>query len=185
MANESSKKNNEKLELDQEIQAALKELGIDKNALKRRITPGEVLYLLDQCPFLQIADTRLHLTENLPPLKIIQAQSGWKIHSYGNALSSSPGDLLYGGTEGLGKGTIINQAAMTAFEMVDLAREFGWDAIHLIDGHPLMAWAAWMQTLESGIELEGYTPTAQDHVKWQRIKGYKPSRETLFKPKAS
>lgn len=190
-----------KADIEQEMQQALQDLGIENVDWSRRISASDVVYLLDQCPFLQISDVALPSSNEIQPLKIIQAKSRWKIHDYGNALSSSPGELLYGyfrrqtgkdekgGEGGIGEaapgvGTIINQAVITAFEMVELAKQYGWSGIQLIDGHPRMAWAAWMQALDSGIELEGYTPTAQDYAKRQRIRAsfsehsasYKPSR---------
>lgn len=174
--NEESEKKNTAENLETEARQALRELGIENIDWKRRITAAEVLYLLDQCPFLQITDTALAVATEIQPLKLIEAKSGWKIHDYGNALSSSPGELLFGKQKdddegGGGAGTIVNQAVITAFEMVELAKQHGWTGIQLVDGHPLMAWAAWMQALDSGLEIEGYTPTANDHSKRRRIKG--------------
>ncbi len=168
-----------------QMQQTLRELGIEEVDWKRHVSAGDVLYLLDQCPFLQIMDTALQLSPQLPELKLMTAKSGWKIHDYGNAISSSPGELLYGRPGkvrkrgalqdedqegGSGTGTLVNQAVITAWEMVELAKERGWEGIQLIDGHPLMAWAAWMRAADSEMTLEGYTPTAQDFSKRRRIK---------------
>ena len=184
----SKKKSDPKPEtsIDQQVQQTLQQLGMSAD-WKRRISAGDVLYLLDQRPFLHITDTGLSLSSaNLAPLTLITAQSGWKIHDYGHTLSSSPGELIYGtagvgaeedtGGEG-GVGTIVNQAVITAFEMVTLAEEHGWAGIRLIDGHPLMAWAMWVQSLDSGMEIEGYTPTAQDYAKWRRVKAPRSEHE--------
>lgn len=181
-----------KKNIDEQLQQALQDLGMDQVDWKRHVSPSDVLYLLDQCPFLQIMDTGLQIASELPPLQLITAKSGWKIHDYGNAMSSSPGELLYGdprlrptrldedeakgGEGGGGVGTIVNQAVMTAIEMVEIAQQHGWENVQLVDGHPLMAWAAWMQTLETGMEMEGYTPTAKDYAKLRRVKGPRAER---------
>jgi hypothetical protein len=171
-----------------QMQQTLHELGIGDIDWKRHASAGDVLYLLDQCPFLQIMDLGLAPGAEKAPLNLVSAKSGWKIHDYGHALSSSPGDLMYGqqrkrsktslrdddeggaGSPAPGAGTLVNQSVITAWEMVELARERGWEGIHFIDGHPLMAWAAWMRAADNGMEMEGYTPTAQDISKRRRIK---------------
>jgi hypothetical protein len=189
-----------KKNIDEQVQQALQDLGMDSVDWQRRISASDVLYLLDQCPFLQIMDTGLQMTSELPPLQLITAKSGWKIHDYGNAMSSSPGESIYGkprlrrtrldqgedkggegGEGGSGVGTLVNQAVITAVEMVEIAQQHGWAGVQLIDGHPLMAWAAWMQTLDSGMELEGYEPTAKDYAKLRRVKGASADRGPIPK----
>jgi len=170
---------------EQEVQRTLRELGIKNVDWKRGVSASDVLYLLDQCPFLQIMNTAPNLATDLKPLKLIQARSGWKIHDYGNAMSSSPGELLFGGAplrkpgetdeggEGGrvgGVGTIVNQAVITAFQMIELAKEHGWTGVLLVDAHPLMAWAAWVQAEDSELSMEGFTPTAKDLSKRRRFK---------------
>ncbi|MBS0350058.1 MAG: hypothetical protein JSR33_02530 [Proteobacteria bacterium] len=180
---------------DDELDYTLSSLGIPVADWQRRVSASDVVYLLDQCPFLEIRDAQ----EQSPAKpKLIRARSGWKIHDLGNQLSSSPGLLLFGhpkisssteedGTEGgtgvPKAGTIINQAVITAFEMVELALQRGWSVIKLIDGHPLMAWAAWVQSLDSGIGIEGYVPSAKDFAKLQRLKA--PRTESGIAPKMS
>lgn len=185
--------------IDQQVQAALQEIGLENIDWNRNVSAGDVIFLLDQCPFLQIMDTGLQLAAELPPLKIITAKSGWKIHDYGNALSSSPGELIYGkpgvrrpradedggsqgGEGGSGVGTLINQAVVTAFAMIEIATQYGWAGVRLVDGHPLMAWAAWVQALEAGMEMEGYSPTAKDYAKLRRLKTAAPERGATFRP---
>jgi hypothetical protein len=176
-----------KKDLDQQLQQTLRDLGMSGTDWQRRISASDMVYLLDQCPFLQITDTGVQSDTELPALQIITAQSGWKIHNYGNALSSSPGELLFGnprlkptrldakddsgGGGDSGTGTMVNQAVITAIQMVEIAIAQGWSGVLLIDGHPLMAWAAWMKTLESDMEMEGFTPTAKDYAKLKRVKG--------------
>ncbi len=186
-----------KKNLPDEVQKALHDLGMDTVDWQRRISASDVVYLLDQCPFLQIMNTGF-TTEELPPLQLVTAKSGWKIHNYGNAISSSPGLWLFGnpktsptvidgregsGSSGTGTGTLVNQAVTTAMEMVRIAIEQGWEGIQLVDGHPLMAWAAWMQSLDAGLDLEGYAPTAKDMAKRRRIKGPAAGQITVPKPR--
>lgn len=196
MDKKSAPKNPENF--DPEVQKALKELGININ-WKRGFDLSEFLYLLDRCPFLQIVDTNPHDEAALTPLKLITAKSGWKIHQYGDAMSSSPGLLLFGGGDfrinpdkkkdeeggGIinpGKGTIINQAVVTALEMVELAHQLGWAGIKIVDGHQLMVWAAWMQAMDLGMDLTGYSPSAQDFVKRNRIKRPLSEQQQMYRP---
>ena len=182
---------------DHDIQQSLQTIGLSVD-WQRRVSASDVLYLLDQCPFLQIADTGLQLSLDLPPLKVVTAKSGWRIHNYGNALSSSPGEWLFGNPRtrrtrldkekqdddkgGSRVGTLVNQAVMTVFDMIELVKANGWTGVQLIDGHPLMAWAAWMYALDSGLEMEGYTPTAKDLAKRRRIKSQAPEYGITYRP---
>ncbi len=182
--------------INEQVEQALQELGMSgADHWKQRISARDVVYLLDHCPFLEISDPRQQPpAQDIQPLKIVTARSGWKIHDFKNMLSSSPGELLYGNPneedEGGGSGgrfpkagTLINQAVITAFEMIEIAERHGWPGIQLVDGHPLMVWAAWVQTLDSGMEIEGYTPTAKDYAKWRRLKSARP--ETGVSPRPS
>jgi hypothetical protein len=183
--------------LDEDIQQNLDSIGLNVD-WRRRVSAGDVLYLLDQCPFLQISDTSLQLSYDLPPLKVVTAKSGWRIHDYGNALSSSPGEWMFGNPRarrtridgeqkggeggGSGVGTVVNQAVLTVFDMIELVKAHEWAGIRLVDGHPLMAWAAWMYALDSGLEVEGYSPTAKDLARRRRIKGAAPGPGATFRP---
>ena len=174
-----------KKDIEQQVQQALQTLGLENTDWKRHVSASDILYLLDQCPFLQIMDTALPVSPEIKPLVLVTAKSNWKIHDYGNAISSSPGELLFGplgkprkkweddeegGEGGSGSGTMVNQAVITAFEMIELAKQHGWAGVQIVDGHPLMAWAAWMQAFDSEITLEGFNPTAQDFSKRRRLK---------------
>jgi hypothetical protein len=196
MTDNTDNYNPDEEEYDAQLEYTLNELGIPAADWQRRISASDVIYLLDQCPFLEISDA-----EGQPADKprLIKARSGWKIHDLGGRLSSSPGLLMYGhpkissstddtgGTEdgtGVPKaGTLINQAVITAFEMVELAFQKGWSIVKLIDGHPLMAWAAWVQALDTGMGIEGYVPSAKDLAKLKRLKA--PRTEPGVSPKMS
>ncbi len=169
--------------VEQQIKEAAEKLHIEANVL-RKISPEEIQYLLDHCPFLQMVD--IDPADENKEVEFITAESGWTIHNYGDAMSSSPGQLLFGGGNfrvhmldddddddgggggsilNPGKGTIYNQAVMTAFEMVALAfqnSEKSWGGIKIIDGHERMKRAAWIKASQLGISVEGYTPTEDD-----------------------
>ncbi len=187
-------------EFDQEILKTLSELGITHKDWKN-ISAADILYLINRYPFLQIIDTSPKITDNLPPLKLLTSRSGWQIHNYGHAMSSSPGLLMFGGGDfriksdsddkggegggGIlnpGKGTIINQAVNTAFEMAELVQQLGWSGIKIVDGHQLMVWGLWMQAMDMGMEIEGFTPTAQDLAKRKRVKRSRTEQEILRYP---
>lgn len=145
------------------------------------ITPNDILYLLDHCPFLQIVSSD---EKAATPFAVIRAPSGWDVHSYGEALSSSPGRLLFADHQdfrrilkededdkvGKGRGTIYQQAFDTAIFMVNLAKQLGWPEMYIVDGHPRMQWAAWFAAGEIGLPASGFTPTAEDYKKRERVK---------------
>jgi len=163
-------------ELQQQIEQAADKLKIEPDFL-RQITPEEIEYLLDRCPFLQIVGPET--LETPGAVKIIRASSGWDIHDYGDAMSSSPGSLLFGGgdfriylseieaNEGgslinPGKGTLVNQAFMTAREMIEIANSRGWSIVTIVDGHRIMKRAAWIQAEILGLVIDGFEPTEED-----------------------
>jgi hypothetical protein len=167
--------NNENL--DAELQQASEKLHLDLDWM-RSITPEDLQYLLDHCPFLQIIDTEAHV-EPPAPMEFIRAVSGWDIHNYGDAMSSSPGRFIFGGGDfrifleddddgsggkilNPGKGTIYKQAIDTAMQMVELAQLHHWQGIQIIDGHSLMKRAAWIKASQLGMSLTGFTPTERD-----------------------
>lgn len=177
-------------ELNQQIQETLEQLGINPNInWRERLNVSDVLFLLDRCPFLQMVDGGT-APQSTAPLNIIKSKSGWNIQDYKDALSSSPGMLLFGGAEGgdeggggvinPGKGTIVNQSVVTAFEMVEIAQRYGWASIMIVDGHPLMMWAAWMQALDINIPLTGYEPSEADRVKRRRNKRSRSEEQSAF-----
>jgi hypothetical protein len=171
--------------IQEEIQQAADKLNIDIK-WARGISPEDLLYLLDQCPFLQILDTAPEIKSEPDPVKFIKSESGWTIHNYGDAMSSSPGKLLFGGyyqrvnqdedDEGgggfaqgsgeyiQGKGTIRGQAYVTAAEMIDQAKALGWSGIKIVDGHPWMMRRAWLQANKQGLPVEGFAPTEHDKL---------------------
>lgn len=176
----------DELNTNDDIEARLKDvsekLKIDVNVL-RDISPEEIQYLLDTCPYLQIVDTVLHYIDEEPPeVQFINGEFGWKIFDYGDALSSSPGEGILGlseyprvlgdeddGDEGGGKGTIWNQAFMTAAEMVAIAKAHGWKGIQIIDGHRVMKRGAWIKALSEGLPVVGFEPSAEDEKVRKRV----------------
>lgn len=171
--------------LDQIMQDAAKKLDLDIDIL-RSVSAKELLYLIDHCPFLQITDTAMKSISD-EPVKIITAESGWDIHDYGDAMSSSPGRFLFGGGDyrilskedeeggeggsvlNAGKGTIYKQAFDTAVQMVEVALQNGWQGVHVVDGHPNMIRAAWITADRLGMVLEGHEPTQEDIVVRDRL----------------
>lgn len=180
--NETENKSDDGIE--KTIQEASKKLHIDIDVL-REISPEEVQYLLDHCPFLQIVGPEMALEKEA--FKLIQSESGWDIHDYGDALSSSPGRFIFGGgnfrihlddedEEGgggdvinPGKGTVVNQAWVTAGEMMTIAHERGWNFITIVDGHRIMKRAAWIKATELGITVDGFEPTLEDERIRERV----------------
>jgi len=169
--------------LPTDLVSTLKKMGLVTPVWEREITPEEIQYFLDRWLFVQIISTN-----NIPPLeqvKILTAKSKWKIINYGDALTSSPGEFLFaaghmqnenmdedgdGGQANGGQGTIWRQAFNTATEMVQLAKEFGWEGIHFVDGHPLMKWAVWMEAMDEQVPFTGFEPSEKDLARRERVK---------------
>lgn len=149
----------------------------------------DILYLLNRYPYLQIISTDPQFPPVIEP-KFIKAKSGWIIHDYGAAMSSSLGqDLLGSGNpepfplplentedeggsdigELIGGGTIVNQAFHTAQQMILIAMEKGWPAVDIISGTAIMQWAAWMAAEDHQYNIGGYVPSMQDIAKRERI----------------
>jgi len=172
--------------LSEHIQQAASKLGTEIDWM-REVSDLEIQALLDHWPYLQIVSTEpvLSTSEEDAP-QIIEAESGWKILHYGDAMSSSIGEFLLGGGNyaipyqddgsvnvsaligsldivNPNKGTFRNQAFQTARQMAEIAHQQGWDGIHIIEGHPLMKRATWMSALELGMGLDGYMPDLHDY----------------------
>lgn len=161
----------------------------------KEITPQQVNYLLNHYPYLRIINSNPQFAKAYP-VKFIPAASGWTIHDYGDAMSASLGELLYGdyrdprpeeeggegGSEGgtplARKGTVIHQAIITADEMVILAMEKEWAGIVIVEGTPMMQWAAWLTATDYDFPLSGYTPSKADYEKRRRLeKMYRRDQE--------
>lgn len=170
----------------EDIQQALeKKLLLPKVKWGRPITHEDIAYLLAHCPFLQIVNVNAGESDSLPKPRLIRARSGWIIHYYGDAMSSSPGEWLLGGGDfrmllgdqaqntaiiNPGKGTIHKQAFDTAQEMIELVKQYGWPGIRIVDGHPSMRWAAWMKATDEEMSLTGYAPTPEEEEKRALLK---------------
>lgn len=154
----------------------------------RPVTQKEIEALLYRCPFLQCIGPELPVESRYPDEpRFIEAQSGWKIFDYADALSTSFSDLFVGDwpdslssdfspvepsstepaveddDEGSGgQGTLFHQAIITAEEIIEIAHRRGWGAVLLIDGHPLMKRAAWLKANALGILFNGFEPTDED-----------------------
>ena len=157
-----------------------------KEAFSRGFSYSDVLYLLDQCPYLQIIDG-VGKAKPWDEMRIDQSASGWLIHNYGDALTSSPGRLIFGIGAGLGSlsededeggsggvslstvGTVVNQSYITVRDMIALAIAQGWGHVKLVDGHPRLFRYAWVEAMSQGIAIEGFKPTDQDRQFQERI----------------
>ncbi len=146
----------------------------------RPITHQEVEYLLSLYPYLQVISSEAIWEEEIIP-QFKKAPTGWLIHDYGQAMSTSPGKNLYGpgnpelheeeegGSGQRGTGTIVRKTFITAEAMIELAIEKGWPGVEIVSGTPFMQWAAWMAAQDRGYTLVGYNPTEKEKKKRERI----------------
>lgn len=162
-----------KIDKEAEWQKTLHRLGLDKVDVAN-VRTSDILYLAENWQFLQVTEnsgTRLAFEEP----QLITAKSGWTIINYGDAMATSPGKWIFRGgyfqwtdnmedeDEGGGiinpkHGTIHKQAFDSAAEIIQLAQEFGWAGVQIVDGHPNMQRAAWVEACRIGVRLDGYTP---------------------------
>ena len=166
-----------------EWQKTLRRLGFGEIDVTN-VNPSDILYLAERWQFLQVVESG----GNKPALEtpeLITAKSGWTIINYGDAMATSPGKFLFGGgyfrifgddddDEGGGivnpkKGTIFKQAFDSAAEMIQLAKEFGWDGVQIVDGHPNMQRAAWVEACRIGVRLDGYKADIEAEKTRRRI----------------
>ena len=158
------------------------------------VTPEAIKVLKKRRPFIQISQV-IDENDTMPPNvhKKIQLESGWYASDYGSAFAASRGEFLFGegdfriklpndnedddggegdhdGISNPGKGTWINQAAMTAEELARMAVVREWHAAEIFDADPLMAWAFWAEASYYGLAVFGFEPTAADIAKRNRVK---------------
>lgn len=156
---------------ESEWQKTLNRLGLGKVDIAE-VRPTDILYIVDRWPFLQVIESS-GSKQGLENPEFITASSGWTIINYGNAMSTSPGKYLFqggyfrvrtvddddeggGGIVNPGKGTIVKQSFDSAAHIIRLAKELGWLGVEIIDGHPAMQRAAWVEACRIGIKLDGY-----------------------------
>lgn len=185
MADEQNKKTETEIAVDAEWQKTLKRLGL-ANIDITEVRPSDILYLADQWQFLQVVESG-GTQKPLEKPQLIEAKSGWTIINYGDAMATSPGKWIFRGgyfqwtenpddeDEGGGgivnpkKGTIIKQAFDSAAEIIQLAKELGWNGVQIVDGHPFMQRAAWVEACRIGMRLDGYTPDVEAEKTRRRI----------------
>ena len=171
-----------------EWQKTLHRLGLDKADITN-VRTSDILYLAENWQFLQVVENS-GTREAFEKPELITAKSGWTIINYGNAMATSPGKWIFRGgyfqwTENMDDedddgsggsgivnpkhGTIRKQAFDSAAEIIQLAQEFGWQGVQIVDGHPNMQRAAWVEACRIGVRLDGYIPDMQAEKSRRRI----------------
>lgn len=166
---------------DAQWQRTLQRLGIAEATITE-VRPSDIAWLAEHWQFLQVIESGGEKKPFDKP-QFIEAQSGWTIINYGDAMCTSPGKYLFGSgyfrtstgdDEGGGivnpkKGTIFKQAFDSAAEIIRLAQEFGWAGVQIVDGHPSMQRAAWVESCRIGVRMDGYTADMDAERKRRRI----------------
>lgn len=147
--------------------------------LTRDLTKEELSYLRQKYSYVQLLnpESKGDFTE----IKFMRAASGWLILFYKNAMAASAGENIFTDeayiheNEGFervntGVGTRIKQIIDTSSEMVRIAKEADWPAIHIVNGSHLMSWAVWKAAKDLGMEITGYVPSKSDVERYERIK---------------
>lgn len=168
---------------DTDWQKTLSRLGLVEPDITQ-VRDSDILYLAKQWQFLQLVELsgeRPHLDKP----ELIEAKSGWTIINYNDAMATSPGKYIFRGgyyqwttnedDEGDGgivnpkKGTIVKQAFDSAIEMIQLTKEWGWAGVVIVDGHPDMQRAAWVEGCRIGVRVDGYQADMEAEKQRRRI----------------
>ncbi len=187
--------------LEKEIRAKAEKLGVKlEELLMLPMTHEDILYLLDRCPYLQMVNSESNSDMTSLP-KLITAQSGWMIYDYGDAMCSSPGNLIFADnlpdppflyglgtragagddeTAGSGHGTILKQSVDTAAEMIFLAMQRGWKGATIVEGHPRMKWAAWVMAGDHEYGLQPYEPSKDDLERRKRLRRSRTEIDEIY-----
>lgn len=125
---------------------------------------------------------------------VFTAETGWEVHDFTEAMSTSPGDLILqhntlsfaadgsliedddeGSTTGdedptkRGKGTLFLQAYLTAQQLVKQAAERGWGGVIIANGDSYMQRSAWMACEDNGLAYGGFKPSDEDWKHYDRV----------------
>jgi hypothetical protein len=203
---ETQKKLN-RAQVIKELEAIARKVGIIKKIdWARPISKADIQYILDRWPFLEIKNPDADQEDKEAEVEFFTAMSGWLIHDYGDVIASSPGMFLFGGgyyyvdwgdddegseagpliTRGIvnpKKGTIINQMFLTGMDMVNLAIHRQWKTIQIVDGHPRMKWAAWIQARKYSLKVVGYKPTEKEIKKALLLEKTREEMDKLLRKK--
>lgn len=154
-----------------------------------QVSPNDVLYFAERWQFLQVVETS-GTKQHLDKPELIEAKSGWTIVNHGDAMATSPGKWIFRGgyfqfTENMdeqdddgsggsgimnpNKGTFYKQAFDSAAEIIQLAQQFGWAGVQIVDGHPNMQRAAWIEACRIGVRLDGYVPDVEAEKTRRRV----------------
>lgn len=164
-------------------QKTLSRLGLVEPDITQ-VRDSDILYLAKQWQFLQLVELSGERPHHETP-ELIDAKSGWTIINYNDAMATSPGKYIFRGgyyqwtdnadDEGDGgivnpkHGTIVKQAFDSAIEMIQLAKEWGWAGVMIVDGHPDMQRAAWVEGCRIGVRVDGYQADMQAEKQRRRI----------------
>ena len=164
-----------------------KEKLLDKYATEwsGEISQEEIEALLERMPYLQLCNGDAEV-EFEYEIAFVRSKSGWLVHDYWHALSTSPGEHLYntdmidedaeGGTgrSGIGMppgvGTIVKQGFDTAEQMIKLAKMRGWKGVYIVDGHRRMKWAAWVAAQLAGLNVYNFEPSEKERDRLARLR---------------
>ena len=176
-----------------EYRQQLIDLGIGDPYEARDVNLNDIIYLSERWQFLEIKPAGENLPAPPEKPELIEIKSGWTVVKKKNkrgetVMATSPGRFIFrggyfqilwdeeedddeggGGVVNGGHGTIIKQAFDSAAEMMRLAQAFGWEAVQIIDGHPRMQRAAWMEACRIGVKLRGYGPSMEAERQRRRI----------------
>lgn len=143
-----------------------RELGLELSENTQVVTHDSIEYLCNYVfPFFQLIDISSPSKSKGYPVKLIKALTGWIIHDYGDAISTSAPH-----NNGTNSGVAAQVA--TVVEVADIITKKGWDTVELIAGTPLMNRMLKYLSGVNGFTLAGYTYNEEDEKCYERLIKY-------------
>jgi len=144
-----------------------RDLGVDTTADRDfdAVSETDVEYCCNYFyPFIQLVNANAVFGEELP-LAFVKASTGWVIHDYGEAISSS---APYSAEQQRAVSGVLDQAK-TIEEIGKLIATKGWTSVEVIAGSQMMKRFAWIEAKRYKFDLIGYTPNASDEKCYDRL----------------
>lgn len=114
------------------------------------------------------------------PLNVV-ASTGWEIRDYGYAISATAPYSKKPETDAI---TVLAQAKI-AEKVMRLIVKKGWTVVEIDEGTQIMKRFVWVEAKIAGIDLIGYTPSANDEKCYECLAKYfeEIGRKKYLKPK--
>ena len=138
-------------------------LGIELPKDFESLTAFDIKYICNNFyPFLQVINSDAVFSEETK-VNFVPASTGWTIHDYGEAISTSAPKNSDGNSR-------ILAQYQTMADVATLIAAKRWAAVELISGTQKMQSFLWIELKRYDLELKGYEPSDNDKKLSERLK---------------